>query len=278
MLATNRFCTNCGSPLDEGAVFCTACGASVEYGASPSDVAGQGAAGQASAQAAAQPASQAVASAPVQGAVQSSSATNGRRVILILAIVAVVAIIAVLVFLLANCSGSDEPGEPAAISSGATSSSSSSVTADDEDLSSVQENAIGVYERIGALDERISACANEFNANCLKPDRALRERCAQTAKEVLQDAYGLQTTISAMSSGGAHQLGEYTGNLRELGNDLTMRIQVIDEAWSRSLEFSDPAAHESYIFAPIVADSDGSDNKYYRHFKDNYPNWNPANS
>lgn len=245
---TSKFCTNCGSPLDEGASFCTACGASVTD------------------------------DAPVQGAAQPNPARNGKRVILILAIAAVVVLIAVLIFFLTQCSGSDDSSEPATAASEAPASPSGSDSSADEALSPEKQNALAIYEQMGVLDERISACANEFNENSLKPDRALRERCAQTAAEVYQDAIMLQTSISAMSSGGAKELGEDTSHLRELDNDLVNRIQVIDEAWSRSLEFSDPAAHESYILAPIVADSDGSDNKYYRHFKDNYPNWRPTGS
>lgn len=212
---------------------------------------------------------------------QSSLMQDNRRLILVLAVIVVVALI-VIIFSMTRCSGSNNAGVPAATVSDASSSSSSSSSSSavpvNETLSPEKQKALDIYEKMGALDGRISACATEFNENCLKPDRALRERCAQTAQEVYQDAIGIQTTISAMSTGGARELGEDTGHLRELDNDLVNRIQVIYESWKRSLEFADPAPHESYIVAPIVADNEGGTNKYYKHFKENYPNWNPIGS
>lgn len=299
----NKFCLNCGSPLSEDLAFCTGCGAPVKNEDVPqsSDAAhGNDSPGSDVAQGATQGAVQAVptqatpnpfthtAAQPVVPATaqpvsaQPNAAKN--KMILIIGVVAI-AVIAVVIILFAlghspsrGGSGVVDTGAMNASEASSDASSASSATSANEALTPEQENAIPIYERMGALDARISACATEFNQNCLNPDRALRERCAQAAEEALEEAMGIQTTISALSSGGAHELGDYTGHLRELGQDLYNRINVIDEAWSRSLEFSDPAAHESYIIAPIVADSDGSDNKYYRHFKDNYPNWNPANS
>lgn len=258
---SNRFCESCGTPLLGDDAFCPTCGAPVGSDDQPQSTA-----------------SQFFVQMPAQTApMQPKAKKNNKGPLIGICIAAGVVIILVIaiVFLLASGSESESSKTSTSTSKSASSTNSSS---DSSSATGELASAIEIYDQMGTLDGSISTCATNFNENCLKSSMSLREGYAQEAKNVLNEAMTIQSRVSALETKDSNLSSGDKSHLRELAQDLYNRINVICEAWSRSVSYSNPDAHKDYIMAPIVADSDGTSNKYFKHFKENYPNWKPSAS
>ena len=127
-------------------------------------------------------------------------------------------------------------------------------------------------DRADSYDRRVMDCADDFNNNYFSSSRSTRESLARISfaleDDIDQDAYLVYELEPSESS---EYYDEWMGIL-ELYICLWCRIDVINQAWSISLQYDDPAGHEDEILAPIYADrgADG-DNIYYTRYKELRP-------
>lgn len=137
-----------------------------------------------------------------------------------------------------------------------------------------------VYGQLGGFNDRISATAEDFNANYLSSDVSVRQASLDSAAALQGEITALQATLDAMvlaeGEGSA-----YADTLRTMGTlcgDLYHRIDVLVRAWQASVNAGEnPAAASDEISSILGADNgEGGVNVYKAEFDSLYPGAAPA--
>ncbi len=225
--------------------------------------------------------------------------------VMIAIIVAAVAVVAVIVMLwvipsLTNSNStniseedsSSTVSQPDYSSSDSGSSSNSGSTNSNENYAFYYEDSSGVtqygdeqelyemlleyYDKLDDYDQEIATAATNFNNNYTKESYSERQGYANTVSDLLdriEDDYDFLSTVTPNASSSNY---DSYSNILQCYYDCVNRTDVIDQSWSRSLQYSNPADHVDYIIEPLTSSNDGDGNIYKQEFDELYPNCAPV--
>lgn len=130
------------------------------------------------------------------------------------------------------------------------------------------------WEDLAALARRVDENERLFWEKGLSADPSAREDGRQAAHQISLDVSNLIDAVSSVDvTSGTYE--EDAQNLSVLGNWLRNRMDALQEAWDRSLEFDDPAGHKDVITGSIGSDGSIADS-FKALFDASYERWKPV--
>lgn len=132
------------------------------------------------------------------------------------------------------------------------------------------------YDRLSDYDSQISQVATDFNNNYTNSSYSVRESYADVADELedaIEDDYDFLFEIYPSTYSVNYDVYY---DIYQCYYDCLMRIDVINQAWDRSLEYSNPSDHTDYIIEPLAEARDGGVNIYKDEFETLYPTCSPV--
>ncbi|MCH3943254.1 MAG: zinc ribbon domain-containing protein [Atopobiaceae bacterium] len=131
------------------------------------------------------------------------------------------------------------------------------------------------YAQLGDLAKSVDANADAFARSGTAQDLSARVSGKNDADSLATKTSNLISDIDSLQDGDG-LYAEDVSHLSTLGNYLRNRLDALDEAWSLSVDASDPAASATSIKAPLARQQDGSgSNTYKTLFDQNYASWKP---
>ncbi|MCI8469675.1 MAG: serine/threonine protein kinase [Eggerthellaceae bacterium] len=123
----------------------------------------------------------------------------------------------------------------------------------------------------GSYDKQIGEAASLFNSTYLSASD-IRQRNASSASTLASTLEQQVKDLKQWNLLGSSACYQPWQQVCELYDCLYQRISVIDQAWSLSLRYSNPADHQSEILEPLTRDKDESgNNRYYARFQELLP-------
>lgn len=138
------------------------------------------------------------------------------------------------------------------------------------------EQLLDIYERLGALADRVDENVALFKDVATGADRDARAAGRSEAASIAIDVSNLISELDQVDvSSGTY--AETAENLSSLGNWLRNRADTLLAAWDTSLAYDDPSAASGEISAALAVDDNGMGrNAYMSLFHDRYAGWAPA--
>ena len=296
----SKFCTNCGTPLDveSGSQVAAEHEADVTKALdslSQPTVIIDTSAPQTTAQmpAAAAPAAQPSATAPYAATAYSASNTAGssnsksnKKVIIIAVVIIVLAIVvgvvaAVVVSGMGNGEedeattteqteeATEEAAEDESEEAEETETSTSQANSEEQDI---YDALLIVYENASTYSDEVGDAATDFNNNYLESSYSKRSGYASEADDLREKIYAASSSVETMAVSSTSVNYNAWKDICTLYGYLENRIDVICEAWDKSLSYSTPADHKEAILAILNAEQEDGHNIYYTKFNELYPN------
>lgn len=259
--APGHLCPNCGGALEQGERFCTTCGLDISS-MPPCPNCGNPV----------QPGARFCPSCSHQLAVvPPANASQKSKLPLVIAAVAaavIALIVIVLVFIPKPDDGYDNP-------SGSRGEQTSSQSTD----AAAYEVLVSYYGDLSGYESQVKSSMDVFNRDYLRASFSTRSSDyseAQRLQNEIADRYAaLQRDASGvgLSSGGTYA-SQYRDILR-LYELLALRMDVLNQAWARDVQYSNPGSHENYICEPIRSAQSGNTSVYKTEYDNLYPNAAP---
>lgn len=208
----------------------------------------------------------------------SRDVSDGSRKNIPLVIVCVVlglAVVIACIFLVLPRVSGNSPSSTSSSTAGTSSTASSSAKGD------TQYNVLkAYYDKLGGYESQAVGVIDTFNNDYLNAGLSTRNSDYSSAKSVKStidseySAFSSALSSNGITSGSSYyQQGQ---NILRCYKLLSLRIDVVCQAWAIDVKYSNPTPYDSSITAPIHSAQENGTSKYKTEWESLYPSSAPT--
>ena len=211
----------------------------------------------------------------VQPGVVNAPKKKNIALIIVCVALALCLVAAVVFFIVPNLGKTNSSNTASSSTPAASSQSSSNSSSSDSQYNTLKT----YYDKLDGYSSRVTNTVNTFNADYLKGSESTRKSDYSSANSLKSsidseyNSFSSALTSNGITSGTAYyQQGQ---NILRCYKLLSLRTDVVCQAWAIDVGYSNPSAHESAITAPIGAAQEGGTSKYKTEWESLYPSSAP---